>query len=101
MKGGSSNVGIVDVSAEGAVVKTSDATTEALTLNAGQGARLLGISRAHFYRLHSAGQVPLPIHLGNAVRWVRQELEDWLAAGAPSRAQWEAMKKSQKRSCSS
>ena len=78
-------------------MKTPETTAEALTLNAGQAAKLLGISRAHFYRLHSAGLVPLPIHLGKAVRWLRGELEDWLAAGAPSRAKWEAMKKSQKR----
>jgi excisionase family DNA binding protein len=68
-----------------------------LTLSASESAKLLGISRAHFYRLHAAGQVPRPVRLGRAVRWVRQEIEEWLRAGAPPRVKWETMKRRPKK----
>ena len=80
---------------------TADIATRAvepLLLPADEAARLLGISRGHLYKLHASGRLPEPVRLGRAVRWSRRELEDWLAAGAPSRAQWEVAKNFRKRS---
>lgn len=62
-----------------------------LALSAGEVAKLLGISRAHVWRMHSSGRLPPPVRLGRAVRWERAAIEGWLSAGAPSRDRWESM----------
>lgn len=61
-----------------------------LALSAQEVAEVLGVSRAHVWRLHSSGRIPKPVRLGRAVRWNRKTLEDWLEAGGPSRDQWES-----------
>ena len=71
--------------------------TMALLITAEEAAWLLGISRAHFYKLLSSGRLPAPVNLGRSVRWARAELEAWIATGAPPRVQWEATKDSRKR----
>lgn len=53
--------------------------------------RILGISRAHASRLNVSGRLPRPIRLGRAVRWSTSELGRWIAAGCPTRDQWEAI----------
>lgn len=63
-----------------------------LALSADEVAAMLGISRAHVWKLASSGRMPRPIRLGRAVRWDRKNLEAWLAAGAPSRDRWEAVR---------
>ena len=60
-----------------------------LALTATEVAALLGVSRAHVWRLNAAGKLPEPIRLGKAVRWQRAELEKWLEAGAPDRSTWQ------------
>jgi excisionase family DNA binding protein len=67
------------------------AATNRLAISADEMAELLGISRAHVWRLHSQGRIPRPVRLGRAVRWDRVTIERWLAAGAPPRERWEAM----------
>jgi excisionase family DNA binding protein len=57
-----------------------------------EAAKQLGVSRAHFYRMHNAGRIPLPLRLGGAVRWRQDELEAWVAAGMPDRRRWLAQK---------
>ena len=42
--------------------------------------------------MNAAGKLPKPIRLGRSVRWPVFEIEAWLAAGAPDRETWEAMK---------
>ncbi len=66
--------------------------TERLALSAAAVARLLGISERHTWALNSSGRLPKPIRLGRAVRWPVDELRAWLAAGAPPRDRWEAMR---------
>jgi len=65
-----------------------------LALSADEVAVLLGISRAHVWKLASTGRLPKPVRLGRAVRWDRKNLEAWLAAGAPSRDRWESERSS-------
>ena len=60
-----------------------------LLLGADEASRLLGIARSTFYRHHSAGRVPLPVHLGGRTLWRREELIDWVRAGCPPRSRWE------------
>lgn len=72
----------------------ADPTTEPEALPAAGAARLLGISRALFFRMHSAGKVPLPVYLTpRCPRWLRTELLDWLAAGCPDRLTWAKLRK--------
>jgi predicted DNA-binding transcriptional regulator AlpA len=61
----------------------------ALLVDADSGAALLGISRRHFWALHSSGRLgPLPVKLGKRTMWVRAELQEWTASRCPSREQW-------------
>jgi predicted DNA-binding transcriptional regulator AlpA len=70
----------------------SDART--LAFSPIDAARLLGISRAQFWKLHAAGKLPAPVYLGTkAPRWVAAELRAWLEAGAPDRGTWQELKR--------
>jgi predicted DNA-binding transcriptional regulator AlpA len=63
--------------------------SDRLALPAKDAAALVGVSRAQWWKLHSAGKVPAPIYLGaKAPRWRVDELRDWLAAGGPDRQTW-------------
>jgi predicted DNA-binding transcriptional regulator AlpA len=65
----------------------------ALLLGAADAAGLIGVSRAHFYALHSSGRLgPMPVKLGNRTLWIRQELINWTAQRCPSREGWTTMK---------
>ncbi len=55
-------------------------------------AEFLQVSRSHVRELDRSGWLPRPVKLGGSARWVVSEVEDWLLAGAPPRADWEAMK---------
>jgi len=68
-----------------------------LALSAEEVAEALGISRAHVFRLASSGRLPSSFRLGRAVRWDKATLEAWLAAGAPPRERWEALRSERER----
>lgn len=70
--------------------KVIETKTLGLLVDAGEVAKMLGIGTRTVWRLHSGGRIPAPIRLGGAVRWRRQELIDWIAAGCPARTRWEA-----------
>lgn len=70
---------------------TTPSRRRTATLTAEQLAEFLGISRATVWRLHAAGRVPAPIRFGRAVRWDQWTVEEWLAAGAPTREKWEQL----------
>ena len=64
-----------------------------LALPPADAARVLGVSRATFFKMHSAGKLPLPVYLTpRCPRWVRGELLSWLEAGAPDRQTWGKLK---------
>jgi len=44
-------------------------------------AALLDCSPRHVYRLSDGGRMPAPVRIGALVRWRRQDLDAWLAAG--------------------
>jgi predicted DNA-binding transcriptional regulator AlpA len=67
-------------------------TLEPILLDARGAAKLAGVSRATWYRLHSSGRCPSPVRLGARVLWRLEELREWARAGCPSRARWEEMK---------
>ncbi|REJ87130.1 MAG: AlpA family phage regulatory protein [Planctomycetota bacterium] len=54
-------------------------------------ARLLGIGPSSWDRMVSAGKTPAPVRLSaGCVRWRLADLESWVAAGCPNRAEFEA-----------
>jgi predicted DNA-binding transcriptional regulator AlpA len=38
------------------------------------------------------GRVPTPFKIGSSLRWLRSEIDEWLASGAPERREWERRK---------
>ena len=66
--------------------------TQEKLLSAEAVGRMLSLSRRQIFRLNSAGRIPKPIRIGGAVRWSAAEISAWLAASAPDRRTWEAMK---------
>ena len=63
-----------------------------LTLSGKALAQQLSVSLRHVRRFDSAAKIPRPIRLGNSVRWLCTEIEEWLQAGAPDRQRWEEIK---------
>ena len=63
-----------------------------LTLD--EAAVVAGVSASTFKRLARAGRVgPMPVRFSaRLVRWSRPELEQWIAAGCPTRKDWQARK---------
>lgn len=65
-----------------------------LLLAAAAVAQRLGISERHLWAMHSSGRLgPLPLRFGRAVRWIAAEIEAWIAADAPPRDRWLAMRR--------
>ena len=44
----------------------------------------LSIPRRSVYRLAAAGRIPRPIRLGASLRWIRAQLDEWVAQGCPT-----------------
>lgn len=55
-------------------------------------AKILSLSRRQIHRLNACHKIFAPIRIGGSLRFSAQECTDWLAAGAPDRKVWEAMK---------
>jgi len=60
-------------------------------------ARLAGVSRATWWRLHAAAKTPAAIQLGRRRLWSRAEVVSWIEAGCPVRETWEAMRSQARR----
>ena len=71
---------------------TVPAPAAPLLVDAREAARLCGVSRSTFWALHSAGKVPLPVHLGRRTLWRVSELAAWTEAGAPPRDRWQVLR---------
>jgi predicted DNA-binding transcriptional regulator AlpA len=67
-----------------------EAPPPALLLDARAAASMCGVSRSTFWALHSAGKVPMPVHLGRRTLWRTSELAAWTEAGCPPRDRWQA-----------
>lgn len=56
--------------------------------------RELRTSAKTISRMHDAGKLPRPVMVGaRSLRWVRQTIVEWLAAGCPDRETFEANRK--------
>lgn len=72
---------------------TTQLNPERLALAAKDAARLVGISRAQWWKLFSAGKTPMPVYLGTkAPRWRVEELRAWLAANCPDLQTWQRLR---------
>lgn len=72
-----------------------------LLLKSDEAAETIGISRTHFYKLHSSGELgPLPIKLGGCSLWSYAELSLWVNARCPGRERWQRMIEEQRESVS-
>jgi len=68
-------------------------TTEtSLLLSATDAAAAVGVSRSGFWKLHASARVPSPVRIGRRVLWRRNDLEEWVEQGCPSRDRFEAMR---------
>lgn len=61
-----------------------------LLVDVREAAAMCRMSRAMLYKLHRNGGTPRSVRLGKLIRWRRREFLDWIAAGCPDRAAWEA-----------
>jgi len=78
-------------------VPEDNRVVEPEALPAAAAARLLGISRSQFFKLHSAGKIPMPVYLTpRCPRWLRAELLAWLAAACPDRLTWTKLRKGER-----
>ena len=65
-----------------------------LLLSAPEAAALCSVSPATWHRWQSAGCCPAPVRPSpGCVRWRSEELREWVRAGCPSRAEFEARQK--------
>ncbi|TPW00840.1 MAG: hypothetical protein FD124_3889 [Alphaproteobacteria bacterium] len=69
----------------------ADAGT-ALVVDARRLAALLCASLRTVRTWDAAGKLPKPLRIGGRCLWSIVEIRAWLAAGAPSRAEWETRK---------
>ena len=60
-----------------------------MLVNVKQVAEMLGVSERHVWQLNYSGRIPRPKRLGKSVRWVREEICEWVDSGMPSRREWE------------
>jgi prophage regulatory protein len=63
-----------------------------LLLTARQAASMCGKSLRTWRTWDAAGWIPRPVRIGRSTLWRTDELRDWVAAGCPRRAEWEARK---------
>lgn len=65
-------------------------TLQPLLLTARQAAATCGKSLRTWRTWDSAGWIPKPVRIGRSTLWRAEELRNWVIAGCPRRAEWEA-----------
>lgn len=61
-------------------------------LTAGQAAARCGKTARTWRTWDAAGAIPRPVRIGRSLLWRADELRDWIAAGCPDRATWDALR---------
>ena len=69
----------------------TDRGSSPLLLTARQAAAMCGKSLRTWRTWDAAGWIPRPVRIGRSTLWRAEELRDWVTAGCPRRAAWEAM----------
>ena len=65
-------------------------TIEPLVISSATLAAWLETSKATLFRMIAAGKIPQPMSFGQQPRWSAEEIRQWISAGMPPRAEWEA-----------
>jgi predicted DNA-binding transcriptional regulator AlpA len=67
---------------------TNEVSDEPLTMTIKDVAKALQCSNRHITNLRKQNRIPQPARLGKrkGIRWPRQVIEDWIAAGCPALA---------------
>jgi predicted DNA-binding transcriptional regulator AlpA len=65
-----------------------------ILLTAAEAAAMCNVSLRTWWAWDATGKIPRAIRIGRKVFWRPEELKDWVAAGCPERAVWEAMQQS-------
>ncbi|MHC4397153.1 MAG: helix-turn-helix transcriptional regulator [Planctomycetota bacterium] len=74
-------------------MNTQETNQTCQLLSAKELAKMLSLSKRQVFRLDSCGKLGVTkLKIGGSVRFRQDEVADWLAAGAPDRKTWEAMK---------
>jgi predicted DNA-binding transcriptional regulator AlpA len=63
-----------------------------LLLSARQAGAMCGKSLRTWRTWDAAGWIPRPVRIGRSTLWRTDELREWIGAGCPRRAEWEARK---------
>jgi predicted DNA-binding transcriptional regulator AlpA len=66
---------------------------DALLYSGDELASALRLSRKTVTRLDQSGKLPRSLTIGGRKRWVRSEINAWVAAGGPPRKLWEATRR--------
>jgi predicted DNA-binding transcriptional regulator AlpA len=66
-----------------------DQPTRPLLVPARLAANMCGKSLRTWRAWDAAGRIPRPIRIGRSTLWGLEELREWVAAGCPTRDQWE------------
>ena len=74
----------------------TDPSDSPLVVDAKRLARLLCAGVRSIRTWDAAGKLPAPIRFGGKVVWSVTEIRAWLAAGAPDRATWAALRAARK-----
>lgn len=67
-----------------------DEEVRPLLLTARKAAKICGKSLRTWRTWDSAGWIPKPVRIGRSTLWRADELREWVEAGCPRRAEWEA-----------
>ena len=75
-----------------AIIET-EFTPPVLLIPASDAAKMCGKSTRTWWVWDSAGWVPRPMRIGRSAMWQVTELQAWIEAGCPRRANWESRPK--------
>ena len=59
-------------------------------------AAMLRVGVSTFDRLKAGGKIPEPLRVGRSLRWRRDDVERWIAAGCPVAKEWTEREKRRK-----
>jgi predicted DNA-binding transcriptional regulator AlpA len=71
-------------------MRLPDDEAKTLLVSARQAAEMCSKSLRTWRAWDSAGLIPQPIRIGRSTLWRLDELRQWVEAGCPRRAEWEA-----------
>lgn len=57
---------------------------------------ILSVSKRQVFRLAASEKLPPAVYIGRHPRWRESEINAWMEAGCPARAEFEAMRKAVK-----